>query len=113
MIQPLLPAHPSSALSPSTCSPRAVPSLWSRVTAHPSNVLKFPLRRRSRLGVNRVIFAIDRSLPVFPTKQTCQAPVGTSQRCHNQTHAPQQTASLFDHLVGPREQYRRKVDPRV
>jgi hypothetical protein len=49
MIQPLLPAHPSSALAPSTCSRSAVPSLWPGVTAHPSNVPKFPLRRHSRL----------------------------------------------------------------
>jgi hypothetical protein len=31
--------------------------------------------------------------------------VGMSQRCHEETHAPQQTASLLDHLVGAGEQH--------
>jgi len=37
---------------------------------------------------------------------------GIRKLAQQQTHAPRQTASLFDHLVGPREQYRRKVYPR-
>jgi hypothetical protein len=53
------------------------------------------------------------SFPLCPRIQTLPDAVGTSHLCQQQTHAPQQTASLFDHLVGPREQYRRKVDPRV
>jgi hypothetical protein len=44
------------------------------------------------------------SLPVFPYEQTPAAPVRMSQKCHKRTHAPQQTASLFDHLVGTAEQ---------
>jgi hypothetical protein len=48
-----------------------------------------------------------RSLPVFPYEQTSAAPVGMSQRCQFRPHAPQQTASLFDHLVGAGEEYAR------
>ena len=65
MIQPLLPAHPSSASSPLV--PRlAVPSLWPGVTAHPSNVLKFPLRRRSRPRV--ILDRVSRSCLLFDVR---------------------------------------------
>ena len=51
-----------------------------------------------------------RPLPVFPHKQTFSEAVGMSQRCQFRPHAPQQTASLFDHHVGAGEQRRWHVN---
>src|ERR1017187_7121223 len=37
-------------------------------------------------------------------KRTNSGEVGLAVKCQKQTHAPQQTASLFDHAVGPSQQ---------
>jgi len=42
--------------------------------------------------------------PLHPQKQTSQRAVGVSALCQKQTHAPQQNKSLFNHIVGKREQ---------
>ena len=34
-------------------------------------------------GVNRVVLTVQRSLPVFPEKQTFSVSVGMSQKCHS------------------------------
>jgi hypothetical protein len=41
------------------------------------------------------------------TPKSGPKPVGMSAKCQKQTHAPQKTTSLFDHLVGAGEQPRR------
>jgi len=50
-----------------------------------------------RFGVIRVDLTVRRSLPDFPHKRTFSGPVGMSQTCQQETHAPQQTTALFDH----------------
>jgi hypothetical protein len=44
------------------------------------------------------ILTVRRSLLVYPDKQTCSKSVGMPQRCHEETHAPQQFSLLFNHL---------------
>src|SRR5439155_24233292 len=67
---------------------------------------KYPFRVKS------AVLTFGRLLPVFPDKQTFSKSVGMSQRCHQETHAPQQPASLFDHLVGASRQRRRQFEPK-
>jgi hypothetical protein len=38
--------------------------------------------------------------PLFPQQQTFDERAEMSAMCHKQTHAPQQTATLFDHFIG-------------
>jgi hypothetical protein len=45
---------------------------------------------RTPLWVKRVVLTLDRSLPIYPDKQTFSASVGMSPKCQHETHAPQQ-----------------------
>src|SRR5450759_2680514 len=48
----------------------------------------------------RVFLAMSALLPLYPRKPTFIVRDGMSQRCQEETHAPQQTTSLFDLLIG-------------
>jgi hypothetical protein len=54
---------------------------------------------------------VSKCFPLCPRKRTLRDAVGMSASCHKQTHAPQQKASLFNHLVGAGEQRRGKFEP--
>src|SRR5262249_3640352 len=47
--------------------------------------------------------------PLYPRKRTLGLSSEMSALCQKRTHAPQQNAHLFDHLVGEREQERRNL----
>ena len=51
-----------------------------------------------------------RSCPLYPRKRTCAVQLGMSALGQKRTHAPQQTASLFDHFVSAGEQLGWHVD---
>jgi hypothetical protein len=44
------------------------------------------------------------ALPQCPNERTLSQAVDTAESCQIQTHAPQQTTSLFNHLVSAGEQ---------
>jgi len=45
--------------------------------------------------------------PLLPNNRTFSGSLGMSQKCQHETHALQQMATLFDHLVGAGEGCRR------
>lgn len=49
-------------------------------------------------------------LPLSPQQRTCGDCIGRSVLCQQETYAPQQFNSLFDHFVGPGEQRLRNVE---
>ena len=49
--------------------------------------------------------------PVYLQQRTYLMRVGTAVECQEATYALQQTAPLFDHLVGEREELCRHIEP--
>jgi hypothetical protein len=55
-----------------------------------------------------VVFLLS---PAYPEQRTLVGVAGMSQSCQERTHALQQKAPLFDHLVGASEQrWRADID---
>jgi hypothetical protein len=67
-----------------------------------------PARESSRrpFWVKNVVATVWRPFPLYPDEQSFSHSVGMSQTCQQETHAPLQTASLFDHLAGAGNQCR-------
>ena len=63
--------------------------------------------RRCPLWVISGHVQCTRRCPLYRQKRTCAVQLGMSALCQKRTYAPQQTAFLFDHLVGASEQRRR------
>jgi hypothetical protein len=57
-----------------------------------------------RNGVKNGSGGIYRTCPLLPQLRTFFEASGTSAKCHQETHALQQLAALFDHLVGAQQE---------
>ena len=92
-------ATPSHGIQPA--------SSWDvqrRQTAHPLEC---------RFWVKNGIVPACAACPFYPQEQTSSGRSGMSVSCQQRTHAPQQTASSFDNLVGAQRQRHRHFDAAV
>jgi hypothetical protein len=53
---------------------------------------------------NSVVAVMSAARQLFSQKRKSIGDLAVSQECHEATYAPQQTAALFDHLVGDGKQ---------
>src|SRR5580700_6414884 len=58
------------------------------------------------LRVKSYVLTLGPPLPLYPDQRTSSYRSCWSGSCQQETHAPQQFNSLFNHLVGPGEQVR-------
>src|SRR5260370_39609998 len=63
-----------------------------------------------RLGFKSVIAVMSAARPLFPHEQTFARTHRTAVSCQEATYASQQTALLFNHLVGAGEQRSRHFE---
>src|SRR5262249_20756225 len=61
-------------------------------------------RHSCPLWVSSAHHPVTLQCPLYHQKRTKSDTAGMSALCHKRTHAPQQTASLFDLLVGEQQE---------
>src|SRR5260370_34762650 len=75
---------------------------WAGVGEKGSCGFAQPLSKPSAMSVSGQLPA-SICFPLFTQQRTLTRYFGMSEKCHKQTHALQQIASLFNHLVGAAE----------
>src|SRR5262249_10087371 len=101
------------ALAGSPASPRAITKILADAKRRSMSV---PPEEISNFATTVALSQIELSssmqsaCPLYPQKRTLGGTIGMSALGQKRTHAAQQTASLFDHLVGPQQERFRDLE---